>query len=80
MLVSGLGPHRVVGEFVAIPGRAASDEIHDGRRNELNVGVALFLYATLGDQIGQLREDIRRFAKRKRPDRRRPRSEPDARR
>ena len=45
-----------------------------------NVGVALFLYASLGHQIGQLRQDIRRFAKRKRPDRRRPRSEPDARR
>ena len=35
MLVSGLGPHRVVGEFVPIQVELASDEIHDGRRNEL---------------------------------------------
>ena len=37
MLVSGLGPHRVVGEFVPIQVELASDEIHDGRRNELAV-------------------------------------------
>ena len=35
MLVPGLGPHRVVGEFVPIQVELASDEIHDGRRNEL---------------------------------------------
>ena len=35
MLVPCLGPHRVVGEFVPIQVELASDEIHDGRRNEL---------------------------------------------
>ncbi len=42
-----------------------------------NVVIAIFLYTALAYEIGQLREDIRRFAKRKRSDRRRPRSEPD---
>ena len=42
-----------------------------------NVVIAILLYAALANEIGQLREDIRRFAKRKRSDRRRPRSEPD---
>ena len=35
MLVPGLGPHRVVGELVPNQIELASDEIHDGRRNEL---------------------------------------------
>ena len=35
MLVPGLGPHRVVGELVPVQVDLASDEIHDGRRNEL---------------------------------------------
>ena len=35
MLVPGLGPHRVVGELVPNQVELASDEIHDGRRNEL---------------------------------------------
>ncbi len=42
-----------------------------------NVVIAIFLYTALAYEIGQLREDIRRFAKGKRSDRRRPRSEPD---
>ena len=42
-----------------------------------NVVIAIFLYTALAYEIGQLREDIRRFAKRKRSDRRQPRSEPD---
>ena len=42
-----------------------------------NVVTAMFLYTALAYQIGQLRDDIRRFAKRKRSDRRQPRSEPD---
>ena len=35
MLVPSLGPHRVVGEFIPIQVELASDETHDGRRNEL---------------------------------------------
>ena len=35
MLVPGLGPHRVVGELIPVQIDLASDEIHDGRRNEL---------------------------------------------
>ena len=35
MLVPGLGPYRVVGELVPNQVELASDEIHDGRRNEL---------------------------------------------
>ena len=35
MLVPGLGPHRVVGEVVCVQVELASDEIHDGRRDEL---------------------------------------------
>ena len=35
MLVPGLGPHRVVGEFIPVQVELVSDEIHDGRRNEL---------------------------------------------
>ena len=35
MLVPGLEPHRVVAEVVPIQVELASDEIHDGRRNEL---------------------------------------------
>ena len=45
----------------------------------LNVVIAFVLHAALSGEIGQLRKDIRRFAKRGRRDRRRPRSEPDAR-
>ena len=37
MLVPGLGPHRVVGEFVPVQVELVSDEIHDGRRNELTL-------------------------------------------
>ena len=36
MLVAGLGPHRVIGEFVPVQVELASDEIHDGRGNELS--------------------------------------------
>ena len=35
MLVPGLGAHRVVGQLVPVQVELASDEIHDGRRNEL---------------------------------------------
>ena len=35
MLVPGLGPHRVVGQFVPVHVELATDEIHDRRRNEL---------------------------------------------
>ena len=35
MLVPGLGPHRVVGQFVPVEVELAADEIHHRRRNEL---------------------------------------------
>ena len=35
MLVPGLGPHRVVGQFVPVHVELATDEIHDRRRSEL---------------------------------------------
>jgi len=44
----------------------------------LNVVIAILLYAALSGEIRQLRDDIRRFAKRRRRDRRRGRSEPEA--
>ena len=45
-----------------------------------NVLIALLLYTALSGEIGRLRKDIRRFARRQRSDRRRPRSVRDARR
>ena len=38
MLVPGLGPLRIVGEFVSVQVELAADEIHDGRRNQLARG------------------------------------------
>jgi len=71
------------------PANSGNDDFREGRFRivetlflfplaGLNVVIAIVLYGALSGEIRQLRNDIRRFAKRRRRDRRRPRSEPDA--
>ena len=54
----------------------AMDMFHIGSQVGFNIAIAMFLYVALSHEIGQVRKDTRRLAKRKRSGRRRSCSDP----
>ena len=52
------------------------DMFHIGSQMSFNILIATFLYVVLRHEIGRVRKDIRRLAKRKRAGRRRSCSDP----
>lgn len=52
------------------------DIFHIGSQVGFNISITLFLYVALSLQIGRVRKDIRRLAKRKRSGRRQSCSDP----